>query len=352
MKLMDRYIARTVINGSLGVMGVLSGLALFFRLIDELEKVDGDYTLLKAVGYVLLSLPSYLYQVFPAAVLIGALIGLGGLAARSELTVFRATGASVLRLFQGVLVAGVILMTLAVILGEFLGPAGYEKAKVMRAEAQGKQLSTSGYQGVWLRDENRFIRVDRMMADQQLVGIDIWVFGDDRQLKERIEARKARYRDGQWYLNDVTHREVGGEFAVYTRAEETWDRLVRPELFELVVVDPGDMPAWRLYDYVDYLEANGLESERYRLAFWIKIFMPASVFVMLVLAMPFAFGSQRSAGAGQRIFIGILVGLAFMVVGRVLNHLGPAYHIPPLISAVLPPLLFLGIGLWGIRRVA
>ena len=72
---------------------------------------------------------------------------------------------------------------------------------------------------------------------------------------------------------------------------------------------------------------------------------------MLIIAAPFVFGFQRNAGAGQRIFIGILIGIVFFLFNRILGNMGIVYGIPPLLAATLPLLLFLAGGLWMLRRV-
>ncbi len=352
MKRVDRYIAGAVLRSSLAVLGVMAALAMFFTFIGELDNLSGNYDAARAALFVLLSLPNYLYEFFPALVLVGTLVGLGGLAANSELTVLRAAGLSRLRLFGAVLLGGSLLVGLAVVVGEYVGPAGYQQAKSMRAAAEGRELAHHDRAGLWVRDGRRFVRVGWVMADRRLRDISVFVFDESRELETIVHAREARLTDAGWRLTEVSRHAVGEDSVASRRvAEETWERLIRPELFEILVVDPVDMPARTLLDYIGYLEANGLDSERYRLAFWIKVLTPVSTLVMLVLALPFVFGSQRKAGAGQRIFAGIVLGLAFWLAGRVLNHLGPVYHVPPFLSAALPLVLFLVIGLLVLRRI-
>jgi lipopolysaccharide export system permease protein len=72
---------------------------------------------------------------------------------------------------------------------------------------------------------------------------------------------------------------------------------------------------------------------------------------MLLLALPFLFGSQREGGAGRRLFIGLLLGVGFAIVMRVLTHMGMVYGLPPWLSASAPLWLFLGVALVLLRRV-
>ena len=81
MRILDTYIAKTIIGGTLMVLLVLGALLAFVDFIAELDDVGkGQYGMLQAASFVLLSLPKRLYELFPTAVLIGSLLSLGTLA--------------------------------------------------------------------------------------------------------------------------------------------------------------------------------------------------------------------------------------------------------------------------------
>jgi hypothetical protein len=107
---------------------VLLPLLGFFILADEIDAVGVDgYGLADALVFMALSLPRYAYQVFPIATLIGALIGLGALASRSELVAMRAAGFSVARIIRAGLLGGVLLAALAVVVGEVIAPVAEQR---------------------------------------------------------------------------------------------------------------------------------------------------------------------------------------------------------------------------------
>lgn len=81
MKILDRYIGKTVVLSTLLSLLVLLTLVAFVTLLEEMDEVGtGVYRTLDAIYYVLLILPRGAYEIFPVAVLLGSLIGLGGLA--------------------------------------------------------------------------------------------------------------------------------------------------------------------------------------------------------------------------------------------------------------------------------
>src|SRR3954469_8380838 len=94
-KLHDTYIARTVIFSVLGTWGVLLGLDVVLAFAGEFGSVGkGGYTINHAIAATCLSIPWRAYTLFPTAAVIGAMLGLGQLAATSELTALRALGLS------------------------------------------------------------------------------------------------------------------------------------------------------------------------------------------------------------------------------------------------------------------
>ena len=98
-KLHDHYIARTVILTVLATWGVLLGLDVVLAFADEFGDVGkGGYTINHAIAATCLTIPWRAYNLFPTAAVIGALLGLGQLAASSELTALRALGLSRRRL--------------------------------------------------------------------------------------------------------------------------------------------------------------------------------------------------------------------------------------------------------------
>ena len=96
---LDRYIAITVLKSVATVLACLLVLVTLFTLVDEFRDITPGYTKGHAVMYVLYTMPRQLYDLVPYAAFIGALVGLGVLASRTELTVLRAAGVSMVRLF-------------------------------------------------------------------------------------------------------------------------------------------------------------------------------------------------------------------------------------------------------------
>ncbi|MEE2612050.1 MAG: LptF/LptG family permease, partial [Pseudomonadota bacterium] len=76
MSLLDLYIGRTIVHQALVVMAVLVGLFALVIFIDQIDDIgSGDYGVMRAFVFVGLSVPRIVYEVFPMAVLLGAILG-------------------------------------------------------------------------------------------------------------------------------------------------------------------------------------------------------------------------------------------------------------------------------------
>jgi len=351
--LLSRYVARSVIGGALLVLAVLVSLDSLFNFFDELDNLgEGDYGGWTAALYILLTIPGRIYELFPVSVAIGGVLGLGALAANSELVVMRAAGISIWRIILMVMQGGVILMLILVAIGEGVAPASQQKAERLRAAAISGQGVSRGERGLWVRDEGRFINVGEILPGHMLRDVEIYAF-DGTRLEQAQHADRAVHEDGQWTINDIRRTRFSDGTLSTTQAEsEQQTQLVRPELFQLLTVSPESLPAWQLYAYVNYLRSNDLEAGRFNLALWKKLEKPLSTLVMLLLALPVIFGSPRHTGTGQRAFIGSLIGIGYYLVAELFSHIGIVYGLAAPLAAMGPVLLFTAVGVVALRRTA
>ena len=90
-----RYLAREIFVATTFVFVAFLALFAFFDLINELGDLGkGGYRLQHVLLFVLLTVPSHIYELFPIAVLIGTLYALAHLSSTSEFTVMRSAGLS------------------------------------------------------------------------------------------------------------------------------------------------------------------------------------------------------------------------------------------------------------------
>ena len=143
-----------------------------------------------------------------------------------------------------------------------------------------------------------------------------------------------------------------GNVAVRAGRESSDAHGLNSDLLELSVVRADLLDTPSLVRYISYLRANSLDAHRYLVAYWSRLATVFSVVVTTVLALPFVFGGLRSAGAGARLLVGLIIGLSYYVAGQVLTSGGEVYGLDPLVIAWAPTALLVlvtGIAFTRIR---
>ena len=343
MRLLDLYLGRVLLNQILLVLGVLVGVFVFVTFIDQVSYLGtGQYSLLDAIKYVLLSTPRIVYEVFPMAVLVGAILGLSLLAVDSELIVMRSSGISIGQITVAVLKLGFLLALVALLIGEFITPWSETLAQRGRAQALERNIEQKSNSGLWLRDKKTFVNVREVLPDLTLRDIRVFEFDSMSQLRALVYAGKGRYAESFWDLDDVRQTLIDeqGFTQVSEAPKARWNTAVTPQTMAVFLVQPDQLSLLQLRQYIAHLRANVQDTRNFELAYWSKLTLPLSAAVMLLLAIPFVFGSIRSGGMGRNLFIGIMIGITFFATSKALGYIVLVYHMPPLVGAILPTVAF------------
>ena len=354
MKILHKYIGWTVIKLTLLVLLVILGVDFFITLVSELSSIgQGNYGLVQALQYSLLSLPSNLYALFPTVGLLGSLLGLGLLAASSELVVMRTAGVSVFSIVFAVLKAALLLIVVVTLIGELVAPAAQQLAdrEKLLAESGGQAAETT--QGLWFKSGNDFINVSRVTNKLVLVGVRQYEFDDQHRLVSTLTAKKALQENGRWWLYNVQQSRINADDSIqaFTYSKLPWRVTINARILGVSMDNASEMNLVRLYHYITYQHRNGLSASNYSLAFWQRMLQPLATLIMIFLAIPFIFGPLRSVTMGVRIVTGAMIGLIFYLLNQFFGPVSLVYQIPPVVGASLPIILFAILALLSVRRV-
>lgn len=380
MKVLQRYLATEIFKSVLFVLIAFLSLFAFFDLISELQSVGrGGYKLQHAFIYILLGIPGYAYELIPIAALIGTIYVLAQLASRSEFTIMRISSMSTAMAAGMLAKIGLVFVVATFLFGEFISPKASEFAEKLKLRVQGTSVSQEFRSGLWAKDvlrENgisgkpigsRFLNVRDVNTNGQLQNLRVYEFDLQFRMTALIEASHADYQGNNiWRLSEVSETTFPETLAqsgpisdrvagLSTRTAPTKDMVseITPNILAVLFADPDRMSAVDLAAYARHLEENKQRAERYAIAFWKKVFYPFAVFVMMALALPFAYLHFRSGGVSLKIFTGIMIGVSFQLVNNLFSHLGMLNTWPPFATAVLPSLLYLlaALGsLWWVER--
>ena len=358
VKLVDRYVGRSAVFGILAVWLGMTTLFMMFSLLEELFDTQKDYTSLDVVWFVAMTVPRMAYQVFPVSALLGALVGVGSLAAANELVAFRTAGISRMRLALAA-IAGTMLITIPVmIMGEWVAPAAEHQARAFRLSEMVGTVVIGGSRGMWMREGMDIVNIQRPILSADLgeqniefKNVVIYRFIKGEGLAEITRADTATHDGTTWTLQDISQVGLGSDGASIQRSETmSWTTQVKPALLDSAVSRPKRLSIRSLWDYITYLGVNELDDRIYRAAFWEKVLFPFTVFALVLAGMPFVFSHSRNQSAGVRLFIGMSVGGVFMIVSRAFQKVSSVYELSPLLTMSIPILLLTVAAILVLRR--
>jgi lipopolysaccharide export system permease protein len=353
IKRVDRLVAMSVLGSLLMVWLVLTGFDAVTQFLRQLGSVGKHgYTLSNAIVYVLVTFPRRAYEMFGNAALIGGLLGLGGLAGTGELTALRAAGMSRLRIAGSAVGVVAVLIVGVVILGETAAPWGDQQAQAMQLRMKSGNLGATS-SGLWARDGDNIINARGTLLRQhdgigtvQLADVRVFAFTADGQITRFEWAKTAEHDGGQWLLHDVhsTRLDAQGTHTT-TVTSEPWNTHLNPQVLAQSVIQPQYLSMRDLRRNMGYMERNGESAGSYAVAFWGRALYPFNVLVLVLCAMPFAFGALRSGGLGKRMFIGMLLAIGWYFLQQAMVNFGTVYGMPPLLANLLPALI-LALAAW------
>ncbi|WP_075795350.1 LPS export ABC transporter permease LptG [Massilia putida] len=391
MKILQRYFFVNIAQAVAFVLVAFLGLIAFMDLTQELPAVGkGGYMIQHAILYVLLLIPGHVYEVMPVAALIGTIYTMAQFAQSSEFTIMRASSMSTQQ--AGIMLAkiGVLFVAITFLFGELITPRTAPIAERVRLSAKGATVSAEFRSGMWTKDTihadgvkgpvtgSRFFNARQIRPDGQLIDVRLYEFDNGMRMRSLITAASATFSgNSTWRLKDVTEtlftnsRELpapdtpvaagqtiqsrfGQDTAsVSTRKLASLDLVseITPKILSVSRSDPAQMSANELAVYTRHLAENRQETERFKIAFWKKLFDPLSIFVLMALALPFGYLHTRSGGVSLKIFIGIMIGVSFLLINSLFSHVGMLSTWPAFVTAAAPSLLFLLLAIGALRWV-
>ena len=393
MRVLQRYFAVHIAQSVFFVLVAFLALTAFMDLTGELSSVgQGSYMIQHAFLYVLMLLPGHVYEVMPVAALIGTIYTMAQFAASSEFTIMRVSSMSTRMAAWMLFRIGIVFVLITFVFGELITPRTAPLAEQLKLSAKGTTVSQEFRSGLWTKDVvhrdgmegpvtgSRFFNVREVRADGVLVDMKLYEFDTNLRLRSLVTAASATFEgNNAWRLAEVTEtlfsnsrvlpppgtaapagttiaQMFGQETSAVATRKLAGMRLISeitPKILSVSSSDPDRMSANELAVYTRHLTENKQETDRFKIAFWKKLIDPLAIFVLMALALPFAYLHTRSGGVSLKIFMGIMIGVSFMLINTLFSHLGLLSTWPPFVTAIAPSLLYLALALgalWWVER--
>jgi LPS export ABC transporter permease LptG/LPS export ABC transporter permease LptF len=353
--LLDDYVMREYATNFAIVLSSFSTLFLIFTFFELIGPIFKNRTPLITVGEYLISLiPYILYNVTPLCALVAVLVTFGALNRSSELTAMKSSGISLYRIITPVLVVTILISAGLFVFDELYLPAANRRQEALLSIIKDKPTQTfSRPDRQWISGQtnnagepSRIFYYQYFNAEKDTFA-NLTVFEFDPAsftLQRRIFAATAQWdpKVNNWVFDNGWQRTFSGEtiasyqpFTVATFPEIR----EQPIYFKKEYIPSQEMSYTELSRYIDDLKQSGFDTKRLSVQLNKKIAYPLITLVMAILAIPFAL-SMGKKGSLTGIATAIGLSITYWVIALIFESLGNVNHLPAVLAAWTPDLLF------------
>ncbi|MGB0292452.1 MAG: LptF/LptG family permease [Luteolibacter sp.] len=354
--ILDRYITRRFLT----MFGIcLAALYIVWLLLDLSDNVSELSAAKNPVStifvYYFTRLPAVLMLLLPYALLLSLLESLGKLSTNREVIAIIQAGRSVLRLCVPLMVAGAMCTILALGINYHWAPVAEGSEKEILDRASGRQQSKASKVLYRNLHTGRLWLVNSFPPDyhmgKALRGVEVTATNNDDRLKSRLTAKSANWDPNttDWtfhqavichYAEDkAPYYEVPEGPLVISGWPETPWQIIKPGLPAEHLGIPG-LNAWlkthQRFPHIADPEPY-LTHRHYRFA------LPFACLITVLLAAPLAIQFSRRGSVGG-IFLAVALACMMLLINTIILALGESGHLPPMLAAWLPNMIFGGIG--------
>ena len=363
MRILSRYVLREFLvplgyclTGFVSIYVLFELFGSFSRMMEA--KLDFGTVVSYFCGY----LAPYFHYLVPAALMLATLYTMWSFCRHSEIIAMRASGVSFLTIAMPLLAVALLMAGAVVYVNEVYVPRRAQWAAQMKTVQFNLERLGKADNIVYRNAKDcRTWNVDRMLdADGAHLGnVRVTVDRPGGARLMCITAGKADYLDGEWWFSDtrVQHYDVNGqEIATPVPALDKIDF----RCFENFRERPSDFMMqnrpWKFNSVRDrfrYIRTHRDLSESARneclYDVWAQIMAPWACLIITLFAIPAGIASGR-----QSVFRGILgaLGMFFAFYGVTIGCMVVAKNgwCNPILGAVLPDVVFLGLGIRAFYR--
>jgi lipopolysaccharide export system permease protein len=352
MKIIPRYLAREFTQNFFLGLGAFSTIYLVVEFFERINAFLYNKATVELMGaYFLNKIPSIVFQVAPASILLSSIITLGLMSRHNEILAMKSGGISLRRITFSIL--GVVIILYFILLGmnEFIVPSANQNVRMLQDLIIHKKKPMAAFKQnqIWIHSHQAIYNIQLYHPEKDfLEGVTFYRFDQNFRIIERIDARSARWQDGRWIFSDVSVTHFASEgFPVRKKYSELTLTLPEtPSDFRIAEKNPDEMNYRELKEYVLKIEHGGYNSTKYRCAMHAIFSYPFIGVIMAFLGIPIALRKERGAGVALGVGFSILISFAYLIAFSFSLELGKAGTLPPFLSAWLGNFIFALVGVY------
>lgn len=349
MTILDRYIIKEFLRFLILILLSLLTLSVFIDFFEKIRMfLSNQATFAQMSRYFFLALPMLLSLIFPAAVLLAALVTFGSFSRYHEITALKAGGVSLYRISLPVMVLALLFSSVFFFFNEYITPLANEKADhLIRVEVQKQQpLGSFSQNELWYRGKlgiYNFRLFDP--ATNTLHGVTITQHDARFHLIKRLDAQQAVWQKGQWHFHNllITRFSPQGEPQLEWVTSQVVPLGETPDDFKVVQKSADKMGYFELRRYIYKLKSEGYDVTRLETDLQGKLAFSLVIIILTVIGIAFSLKTERSGALARSIGVGIVIGFSYWIIFALSISLGKSGTLSPILAAWLTNGLF-GLG--------
>jgi lipopolysaccharide export system permease protein len=222
----------------------------------------------------------------------------------------------------------------------------------MRVEALYQQGDERLGNEAWVKDGSTYLHLEKVSPEFEFGSLYLYKFDNDKLASIAVAENSGIDENDNWILENLRETQFerdGVHVLTSFRAIESFE--VNSDLLGTSLAKPLSLSARELLGYIDYLDRNNLDATKYETEFWFRVSRTFTVLIMPILALAFVFGSLRSGGAGGRLMIGVVIGLAYYLASETLANSGQVFNLNPVMVTWLPTASLAVITVYALSRI-
>ncbi|MEJ2055260.1 MAG: LptF/LptG family permease [Calditrichaceae bacterium] len=352
MPILDKYILKRFFTNL--IIAILTWIVIFLvvDIIEHISKfIDKQATVQQFILYYIYYIPYIISLTLPVAMLLSSLFTLSVFAQNNEIVAQLSSGISLYRLLMPLFIVAMITG----FFNELVVPAANQKRlDLYRYDISGNtRPEEKSRSNIYRQDaeKRKFIIKYFNGKTNEARSVSIQIF-DGPTLVQRIDAEKMIWAQNYWMLLNGKVRTFKGEKEQFHTFKDSafYNTNLKPENLVELQKKPEEMSFSELNRFIAELQSIGADTKKWIVERQLKISMPFSNFIVVLLGAPLA-SRKRRGGIGLNFALSLLVSFIYFVIirfGQVMGHQG---DINPVLGAWFGNLIFFSLGLYGLFAV-
>ena len=351
MKIITKYLYKeffTFFFISLTTFLIIYLVVEFFGKIDNFHEANIPINVV--FSFFIYQIPFVVQQMIPISVLISVMLMLGIMNKHNEILAMKDSGLSMFNLSYPLIGISILIGIGSFFLSESIVPITSSMANnIWNIQVQ-KRDTKGAYKlsRLWYRGKGSIYKIQTYdNKKNKIEGLSIFFFDKDFKLTKRIDARKARWVNDRWYLNDgfIQKIEADGSGKSTRFTNHTIQLPETPQNFERSMKAPEEMSFWELKKYTRKIREEGYDSTRCQVGLHVKIAFPFICPVLILVGIPLAL-RKRKGGIPFSISVGIGISFLYLLTFGLSRSLAISGALPPILGAWMANLLFSLFGIF------